>query len=113
MCDSFVALPPATLNGTVILGKSADCQVNEALALVRIPNQKHLPGEAFKTAFIVIPQVEETHEVIMGKSFWTWGGEIGINEYGVAIGNEAVFTTLQKEEKFDGLVVTDMLRLGL
>ena len=113
MCDSFVALPPATLNDTVILGKSADCQVNEALALVRIPNQKHLPGEVFKTAFIVIPQVEETHEVIMGKSFWTWGGEIGINEYGVAIGNEAVFTTLQKEEKFDGLVVTDMLRLGL
>jgi dipeptidase len=57
--------------------------------------------------------VKETCEVIMGKSFWTWGGEIGINEYGVAIGNEAVYTTLQNEEKRDGLVVTDMLRLGL
>lgn len=113
MCDSFVALPPATADGTVILGKSADCQVNEALALVRFPAQKHIPGEVFKAAHVVVPQVEETHEVIIGKSFWTWGGEIGVNEYGVAIGNEAVFTTLQEEEKSDGLVVTDMLRLGL
>jgi secernin len=113
MCDSFVALPPATKHNSVILGKSADCQVNEALAMMRIPHEKHIPGEAFKTAFIVIPQVKETYEVILGKSFWTWGGEIGINEHGVAIGNEAVFTSLQKEEKLDGLVVTDMLRLGL
>ena len=113
MCDSFVALPQATANNTVILGKSADCQINEALAFVRIPRRKHIAGEAIKTAHIVIPQTEKTHEIIMGKSFWTWGGEIGINEYGVAIGNEAVFTTLQKEEKKDGLVVTDMLRIGL
>ncbi len=113
MCDSFVALPPATPTNTVILGKSADCQINEALAFVRIPGRKQITGEAIKTAHIVIPQAEKTYEIIMGKSFWTWGGEIGINEYGVAIGNEAVFTTLQKEEKMDGLVVTDMLRIGL
>jgi dipeptidase len=113
MCDSFVALPQATAKHTVILGKSADCQINEALAFLRIPGRKHLPGEAIKTAHIVIPQAAETYEMIMGKSFWTWGGEIGINEYGVAIGNEAVFTTLPKEEKRDGLVVTDMLRIGL
>lgn len=113
MCDSFVALAPATLNHTVILGKSADCQVNEAHALVRFPGRKHIPGEAFKATHLVVPQVAETYEVILGKSFWTWGAEIGINEHGVAIGNEAVFTTLQKEEKSEGLMVIDMLRLGL
>src|SRR5262245_58558522 len=113
MCDSFVALPLATLNHTVILGKSADCQVNEAHALVRFPGRKHIPGGAFKATHLVVPQAEETYEVILGKSFWTWGAEIGINEHGVAIGNEAVFTTLQKEEKSDGLMVIDMLRLGL
>lgn len=113
MCDSFVALPPATANGTVILGKSADCQINEAHALVRLLGRKHIPGEAIRATHLVIPQAEETYEVIMGKSFWTWGGEIGINEHGVAIGNEAVFTTLQKEEKSEGLMVIDMLRIGL
>ncbi len=113
MCDSFVALPSATASGTVILAKSADCQVNEAHALVRFPARKHVPGEVFKATHLVVPQAAETYEVILGKSFWTWGAEIGINEYGVAIGNEAVFTTLQSEEESDGLIVIDMLRLGL
>ena len=40
----------------------------------------------------MIPQARETHEVILDKSFWTWGGEIGFNEHGVAVGNEAVFS---------------------
>lgn len=113
MCDSFVALSPATINGSVILAKSADCQVNEAHALVRFPRRKHVPGARFKSTHLVIPQVAETYEVILSKSFWTWGAEIGINEYGVAIGNEAVFTTLQQHETQDGLMVIDMLRLGL
>jgi secernin len=113
MCDSFVALPSSTLNKITILAKSADCQVNEAHALMRFPRRKHFPGAAFKATHLMVPQVEETYEVILGKSFWTWGAEVGINEYGVAIGNEAVFTTLQKEEKSEGLIVIDMLRLGL
>ena len=61
----------------------------------------------------MIPQAPETYEIFIGKSFWTYGAEIGFNEHGVAIGNEAVFTTLQKEEKSEGLMVIDMLRIGL
>ena len=38
MCDSFVALPPATAGKSVIMAKSADCLVNEAHALVRLPH---------------------------------------------------------------------------
>lgn len=113
MCDSFVALPPATVGSRVLLGKSADCQVNEAHHLVRYPRRKHNPGAAFRATHLVLPQAAETHEVILSKSFWTWGAELGFNEHGVAIGNEAVFTTLQHEEKQDGLMVIDMLRLGL
>ncbi len=113
MCDSFVALPPATANGSVILSKSADCQVNEAHALVRYLARKHVYGAAFKATHLVVPQAEQTYEVVLSKSFWTWGAEIGFNEYGVAMGNEAVFTTLQNDEKSEGLIVIDMLRLGL
>jgi len=113
MCDSFVALPPATAGKTVIMAKSADCLVNEAHALVRIPRRTHLPGEKLLATHIMIPQAEETHEVILSKSFWTWGAEIGLNEYGVAIGNEAIFTNVMQDEKFDGLITMDLLRLGL
>ena len=35
-----------------------------------------------RTTHLVIPQARETHEVIIDKSFWTWGGEIGVNEHG-------------------------------
>lgn len=113
MCDSFVALPPATAGKSVILAKSADCRVNEAHALVHIPRRKHQPGEMLLATHIMIPQVEETFDITLSRSFWTWGAEIGINEYGVAIGNEAVYSTLMKDEKEDGLITMDLLRVGL
>ena len=113
MCDSFVALLPATAGKSVIMAKSADCLVNEAHALVRLPRQTHLPGEKLLATHIMIPQVEETYDVILSRSFWTWGGEIGLNEYGVAIGNEAIFTNVMQDEKSDGLITMDLLRLGL
>ncbi len=113
MCDTFVALPSATAEKSVILAKNADCQVNEAHALIRLPKKTHLPGELLLATHCVIPQAELTHDVILSKSFWTWGGEIGLNEYGVAIGNEAVYSTLMQAEKYDGLITMDLLRLGL
>ena len=113
MCDTFVALPPFTAGKSVILGKSADCRVNEAHALVRYPRMQHQPGQLLRTTHIMIPQAPETFEILLSKSFWTWGGEIGINEHGVAIGNEAVFTTVMNDEKEDGLITMDLLRLGL
>lgn len=113
MCDTFVALPPVTQNSSVIFAKNADCQVNEAHMLEYLPRQKHLPGAVFRTTHIVIPQVEVTYETLLSKSFWTWGGEIGINEHGLAVGNEAVITTNQNEEKIDGLITMDLLRLAL
>lgn len=111
MCDTFCALPAVTRDHTVILAKSSDCEVNEAQYIYRIPARKHMPGEEFKTAHIVVPQVAETYEAVMSRSFWTWGGELGINEHGLAVGNEAVFSNVTPER--DGLVVTDMLRLAL
>lgn len=113
MCDSFVALPPATANKAVILAKSADCQVNEAHAFLHVPAREHIVGEAIRATHLVIPQAEQTHEIFIGRSFWTYGAEIGFNEHGVAIGNEAVFTTLPRDEESEGLMVIDMLRIGL
>jgi dipeptidase len=111
MCDSFVALPGATNTGTTLAAKNADCEINEAQAVLRLPRRQYPEGATLRATHIVIPQARETHEIIIDKSFWTWGGEIGVNEHGVAVGNEAIFS--RSEESSDGLITGDLLRLML
>lgn len=112
MCDTMVALPTATADTTVLFAKSADCEVNEANALVRIPRAAHVPGEAVRITHLVIPQARQTHECLLTKAFWTWGCEIGVNEFGLCMGEEAVFTTEGSGEP-DGIIGPDLMRLGL
>ncbi len=42
--------------------------------------------------YLDVPQVTHTHAVLLAKPFWIWGAEMGTNDQGVTIGNEAVFT---------------------
>lgn len=111
MCDSFVALPSATSTGTTLAAKNADCEINEAQAVLRLPRRMYPDGAMLRATHIVIPQARETHEIILDKSYWTWGAEIGVNEHGLAVGNEAIFS--KREEKSDGLITGDLLRLML
>jgi secernin len=113
MCDTLVALPSETIGKSVIFAKSADCEVNEANAVVRIPPQKHIPGEVVRLTHLAIPQAPETYEIILTKAFWTYGCEMGINEFGLAMGEEAVYTTKEKIEKDDGVIGPDLMRIGL
>ncbi len=112
MCDSLVALPDFTRSGNVILGKNSDREPLEAQAIAHFP--KTFPKEKqLQCTFIKIPQVQETNEVILSKPFQMWGAEMGANEYGLVIGNEAVFTNVKFDKKQVGLTGMDLLRLGL
>lgn len=111
MCDTLVALGNSTQDGSVILGKNSDRPLNEAQVLRYFPRKEHPEGSKVKCTYIEIPQVTETLEVLLSCPFWIWGAEMGANEYGVAIGNEAVWS---KESYADtGLLGMDLLRLGL
>lgn len=111
MCDTIVALPDATADGAVLLAKNADTEVNEAQQILRLPARDYLPGTAVRITHLTIPQAAHTHEVLLDRSFWAWGGEIGCNEHGVAIGNEAAFSNQPADR--DGVVVLDLLRIAL
>ncbi len=111
-CDTWVALPDATADHSLILAKNSDRPPMEAQVLVQIPHQHHSPGEMVKCTYIEIPQVAETYENIGSKLWWAFGYEEGMNEYGVAIGNEAVFSKEPLQWR-DGLLGMDLLRLAL
>ena len=111
MCDTFVALKEATANGSVLLAKSADTEVNEAQHLLKLPRREYSDGALVRVTHLVIPQPRVTYEAVIDKSFWLYGGEIGVNEHGVAVGNEAVFSKLGSDK--DGVVLIDLLRLIL
>jgi hypothetical protein len=81
--------------------------------LVRIPGRRHVKGEAVRITHLVIPQAEETYEILLTKAFWTYGCEIGVNEHGLSMGEEAVFTTEMVNEERDGIIGPDLMRIGL
>ncbi|NQV37605.1 MAG: C69 family dipeptidase [Candidatus Marinimicrobia bacterium] len=112
MCDTFVALKTRTKDGSVIFGKNSDREPNEAQLLDYYPPQEHENSTNVQCTYIQIPQTEKTHGVLLSRPFWMWGAEMGINDAGVAIGNEAVFTKEPMES--DGkLLGMDLLRLAL
>jgi len=112
MCDTFVALPSVTKDGSVLLGKNSDREPNEAQLLEYHPSATFPPGTELKCTYISIPQVKTTHAILISRPFWMWGAEMGANEKGVVIGNEAVFTKmpLRRDTTLTGM---DLLRLAL
>jgi dipeptidase len=112
MCDTFVALGNATRDGSVIFGKNSDREPNEAQVLSFFPHSRHTPGSEVQCTYIQVPQVRETHAVLLSKPFWIWGAEMGANEHGLVIGNEALFTKVPYGKE-PGLIGMDFLRLAL
>jgi dipeptidase len=113
MCDTLVSL---TDTG-VLFAKNSDRDANEEQRLVWVPALDHEPGERVRATWSAIPQVAHTNAVVLSQPWWMWGAEIGANEHGVVIGNEAVFTRLTRRARrahLDGaLLGMDLLRLAL
>lgn len=112
MCDTFVALGNSTKDGAILFAKNSDRDPNEAHEIVIIPAATHKAGSMVKCTYIEVPQVEKTYRVLLSKPFWIWGAEMGSNEHGVTIGNEALFTR-EPYSKTPGLIGMDLLRLAL
>jgi secernin len=112
VCDTLVVTPQASADGVTLLAKNSDRDPNEAQFLQLVPAAAHGPGSTLHCTYIEIPQARETHAVLLSRPFWLWGAQMGVNEHGVAIGNEAVFSRVpaQKEPALLGM---DLLRLGL
>lgn len=108
MCDTFIHVK----ENSVLFGKNSDREPNEAQQIVCVP--KHVRKEKkVKATFIEVEHPQEIFEVILSKPFQMFGAEMGVNEHGVVIGNEAVFTKVAIDRRNLGLTGMDMLRLSL
>jgi secernin len=112
MCDSFVATGLNTASGSTLFAKNSDRHLLEAQPFLQNPAAYHPRGAELRCTHITIPEVAETYRVMGHSPWWIWGFEQGVNEYGVAIGNQAVFTREPVEEE-PGLIGMDLVRLGL
>ncbi len=111
MCDTLVATPEVTVDGRMLFAKNSDREPTEAQRVELVAEQRHAPGAVTRCTYVDVPEVSATRRALLCRPYWMWGAEMGVNDAGVAIGNEAVFTRAPHAET--GLTGMDLVRLGL
>ena len=106
MCDTLGKLG----SEKSFFAKNSDRSPNEVQVLEYHQAKQGLSG-TLNCTYITVPQAKETFAVLLSRPSWMWGAEMGINEYGLCIGNEAVFTKGAYGKT--GLTGMDMVRLAL
>lgn len=109
MCDSFVFNSSKGL----IFGKNSDREPNEVQTLEFHKGLEISNPPPSKCTYISVPEISKTQSILIGRPKGIWGAEYGINESGVSIGNEAVWTTEKINTEKNTLTGMDLVRLGL
>ncbi len=112
MCDTLIATKLATSNGVAVFGKNSDRPPNEGQHIAYFPAAAYPANSHVKCTYIEIPQAQRTHAILLSKPFWMWGAEMGVNDHGLVIGNEAIFSKIPANKK-PALLGMDMLRAAL
>jgi secernin len=107
MCDTQVLIGP----DAVWFAKNSDREPSEPQPVVRIDAVRDDPAPSVRATYIDVAQVPRRHGVILSRPVWCWGAEMGVNDQGVAIGNEAIFSRSATLEP--ALLGMDLVRLGL
>ncbi|MCU0268378.1 MAG: hypothetical protein MUF83_06985 [Acidimicrobiales bacterium] len=106
MCDTVCV---AHRDG-MLFGKNSDRPVAEVQLV-----EAHGPrpaGGTLRTQYLALAD-EGSCRLVGARPDWLWGFEHGVNEHGVAIGNEALFTARDPAAEPDALIGMDLVRLGL
>ena len=107
MCDTLCG-PGA---GGMVFAKNSDRPVGEVQLAVPF-GRRPTAGCTLRTQYLSIGDTG-AHAALLSCPTWLWGAEHGVNEFGVAIGNERVATVHDAAQARPGLIGMDLVRLGL
>lgn len=112
MCDTLVALGGAVAGGVTLFAKNSDRPPHETQVVEW--SERRLDSAPFAATYVEVPPSPvPTLRSLISRPTWGWGAEHGVNEAGVAIGNEAIYTRLDPREAPPALTGMDLVRLGL
>ena len=109
MCDTLYAGPSMSADGKAWFAKNSDRNPREPQTLFIVPQRPE--AEAILVGQRVFPGPDRGYAFAISKPSWIAGGEMGLNEKGVAIGNEAVFSRWKPDK--EGALGMDILRAAL
>jgi len=113
-CDSLSVMPSVSHSGGVLYAKNADRSAKEAQPVAAYPRLTHHDGTNVTTpSGVVLPQVSTTYAHVGSQPYWGWGYSMGINEFGVSIGNEYFPSKHMPTSKTPRLEFTALDRLVL
>lgn len=112
MCDCLVALGSVTDTGSTLFAKNSDRPPDETQRVVWSPARSD-DAPLHVTHIAVEPHPTATLGCLLSIPTWCWGAEHGVNQAGVAIGNEAIYTTLDPRTAPPALTGLDLVRLAL
>lgn len=107
MCDTVCMRQPDGM----LFAKSSDRPVDEVQVLRWLG--RRAPGdELVRATHVAVPDAGAA-ALLGSQPTWMWGLEHGVNEHGVAIGNEKVWTVDDPRAAPPALLGMDLVRLGL
>lgn len=106
MCDTFCVRRP----GGMLFAKNSDRPPGENQVVESVPARS--AGTVLRTQYLSLPDTG-AHALVGSRPTWLWGLEHGVNEHGVAIGNERIWTVDDPRACAPALIGMDLVRLAL
>ncbi len=106
MCDTLCV----RTNDAMLFAKNSDRHPDEAQVVEW--HDRRAAGAELRTQYLTITD-PGAHAFLGSRPTWLWGLEHGVNEHGVAIGNEKIWTVDRPHDLPPALLGMDLVRLGL
>jgi secernin len=106
MCDTLCV----RTNDAMLFAKNSDRHPDEAQVVEW--HDRRAGGGELRTQYLTIDD-PGAHAFLGSRPTWLWGVEHGVNEHGVAIGNEKIWTIDRPRDQPPAFLGMDLVRLGL